>query len=1064
MTVFKTILKSWLHHCNFWVKFLLVIAILVMSATGALMIRLKKGPLDLDFVKVRIEQALSDKEKGYAVEIGEASLIWPEVAAPLLISLERFKITHDGKAALAVNDFSFSLSGLGLLKGKILPSQIIINRPAFKIFKEDGSFNDFWKSENENLTRVYGPIKPKELRENIADLLKTITDPKNKEIKTLSALTRIKVKEARLYGKNVKKLAVLNLTVENHDLGLAGDLEVTYPEEQGKIARFRSDVLYRYAQEDLTFTANLKDLHTSHIVPFLKGFDVITGQDLFFNGDLKAAFDKDLKLQLATMSLSMPGGECSIPNIYDTPVPLKDMSFKAELNNVEKTLDVTELKANIDDIIIEAKSLAKFEVGKLIAPIELKITDLPLESVPSIFPKAHIDRAAGQWLTQKLSKGRLYDVVINTDLHMLYDAKEKNRDTQLKNTTARFKAEGVTVQYHKTLKAVTDVVGEGSYADDVLTINGKSGQVGALKGEDVTVKITQLSVKQKGDVDIDIKASGPLKDALNYVSDEPIGLNDKLGFDVKSVKGDVDLNIQIDFPALKKVPKEQVKVKVTGTANNVLLPNIVQGLSLTGGPYQLEVEKGAVTLKGKGKLADRDIDLNWIQYLDGKKREYESKISAKVIADEGLRKAFNIDLKNNMSGALPVDVTYIDRGAKATLDVKADLTPVTLQIKSLGYKKDANVAGTLALKGYLNGPSIEEIDNFTIDTKGFSLSKGRLIFKKSKEGKSIIAQGSVPAVILGKTQASVDFETTNDNVLKAVVKGSVFDMEPFLSSDKKKVKKPSNDNKQPKKISVIADKILGEDGEFMTKGKVYLELNDAGDPTRIEMDANVGSGVMSLRFKPDASGMSNFEMQSTDAGHTLKVFGLYNKMRGGQINISGKPKRSEAGNNLYGKAIIRDFKIKSAPALAKLISAMSLPGVGALLNNDGLSFTKLQSDFEWRFRDQGNLLVMKEGRTSGNQLGLTFEGVANMGTGTKDISGTIIPLSGVNKAIGKIPVIGDILTGGDALFAATYSMKGEANDLKVTVNPLSVLAPGFVRKVLFEGDVDKKVKKEEAKE
>ena len=51
-----------------------------------------------------------------------------------------------------------------------------------------------------------------------------------------------------------------------------------------------------------------------------------------------------------------------------------------------------------------------------------------------------------------------------------------------------------------------------------------------------------------------------------------------------------------------------------------------------------------------------------------------------------------------------------------------------------------------------------------------------------------------------------------------------------------------------------------------------------------------------------------------------------------------------------------------------------------------------------------------------------------------------------------------------ALFAATYTMSGAANDPKVIVNPLSVLAPGFLRKILFEESVKTKVKKEEKKE
>ena len=45
-------------------KLILILAIMVMSATGALMIRLKKGPLDLNFAKERIEQEKQEARVG----------------------------------------------------------------------------------------------------------------------------------------------------------------------------------------------------------------------------------------------------------------------------------------------------------------------------------------------------------------------------------------------------------------------------------------------------------------------------------------------------------------------------------------------------------------------------------------------------------------------------------------------------------------------------------------------------------------------------------------------------------------------------------------------------------------------------------------------------------------------------------------------------------------------------------------------------------------------------------------------------------------------------------------
>jgi hypothetical protein len=58
----------------------------------------------------------------------------------------------------------------------------------------------------------------------------------------------------------------------------------------------------------------------------------------------------------------------------------------------------------------------------------------------------------------------------------------------------------------------------------------------------------------------------------------------------------------------------------------------------------------------------------------------------------------------------------------------------------------------------------------------------------------------------------------------------------------------------------------------------------------------------------------------------------------------------------------------------------------------------------------------------------------------------------LNKVLGKIPLVGNILTGGEGggVFAATYSIKGSSDDPRVSVNPLSVLTPGILRRILWE--------------
>ena len=391
-----------------------------------------------------------------------------------------------------------------------------------------------------------------------------------------------------------------------------------------------------------------------------------------------------------------------------------------------------------------------------------------------------------------------------------------------------------------------------------------------------------------------------------------------------------------------------------------------------------------------------------------------------------------------------------------------DLTPTTINIDSLQYNKPANIAGTLNLTAYMEGKTLKEVKNLKLNTKDFSTSKASLKFNQRKNGTTALKSGILPNVKLNKNTANVSFEITANDVLQIQMNDAIVDITPFLPSKDKKKDEEKTTNKRDMHLSIIAKKMYSADKTEMQNVELYLELNKEKSPTRIEMDALMGTGKTAIRFKPNAQGVKDFYMDATDAGYTLKALGLYDKVREGKISISAQP---QAGSkNLFGSAQITDFKVRKTPALAKLLGAMSLNGANDLLNNDGLAFTKLKSEFELKFKDEGNLLVVKDGRTSGNSLGLTFEGVVNMATNTTNISGTIIPLSAVNKVIGQIPIIGDVLTGGDALIAATYTLKGPSDDPSTVVNPLSVLAPGFLRKILFEGDVDRKVKKEEAKQ
>ena len=67
------------------------------------------------------------------------------------------------------------------------------------------------------------------------------------------------------------------------------------------------------------------------------------------------------------------------------------------------------------------------------------------------------------------------------------------------------------------------------------------------------------------------------------------------------------------------------------------------------------------------------------------------------------------------------------------------------------------------------------------------------------------------------------------------------------------------------------------------------------------------------------------------------------------------------------------------------------------------------------------------------------------------LRGTLVPATTLNKVIGSIPILGNILIGkkiGEGVFGVSFKIKGPPKDLKTTVNPIKTLTPRFITRTL----------------
>ena len=143
---------------------------------------------------------------------------------------------------------------------------------------------------------------------------------------------------------------------------------------------------------------------------------------------------------------------------------------------------------------------------------------------------------------------------------------------------------------------------------------------------------------------------------------------------------------------------------------------------------------------------------------------------------------------------------------------------------------------------------------------------------------------------------------------------------------------------------------------------------------------------------------------------------------------------------------IYDFKLKELPALTKLLTLASLQGIADLLSGEGIRF----NEFEMNFSNKEALMTIDEIYAIGPAISILMSGYIEKNN-LVSLRGTLVPATTLNKTIGSIPFLGDILVGkktGEGVFGVSFKIKGPPKDLETTVNPIKTLTPRFITRTL----------------
>lgn len=1043
-----------------------VVAIVVALTIGVTAYRLSKGPLDISFAAQTLENALTDKEQKINVTFDKAALHWPDLKGPLLVVLDNSVITQEGKTLVELKKSAVSIDYGSLLLGKVRPKAIILTNPSLKLIRtEDNELKLAQQVADKNIS----PKTERETAISIDDfIIQSLTMGRGRAKDPLFGLEALEIRDAKVFVEDYSQKKTWSINA----------LDVLFLREKGRVEIDTAVALLEGDEKSKLNSLITLGEKNSYVVqtsftdlnPFLfaetLGLADIRQTGLGIDGSVAVNMSSEGELQKFVAEINVNEGEITLSDEYKDPLVFDSLKTKLLIDNRENyvSLETFELKAG--EISISTSGRGEITPEGVEFPLIFTAKEVPVDALDALWPAPKDDTSGGEheWIVEKLSKGTIVEagvvlpIIIDFNAELEKNALPKDRwNIDVDDPKANFTLTNVNMDYRPPLMPGENLNATGSYEDGELLIKIASGNIGNMKVSDSTVLLKDIEVIGGGTADVEINANGPLQTLLEYISREPISLGDDIGFDKANAKGNVDLNVKVSFPTVDDLEAEQIQVKVDADISDALLPNVVQGMSLSGGPYNLTAADGKLILKGDGQLDGTPVKLTYEEYLETAGAPYLQKVDASLTADRALRDKFGVALDEYIEGSLPIEVTYTKKGdGKAKVDARANLTQVDFRIDPLDYLKQRGENGTATTTIYLTNDVVQEVDNLTIGLPNGQINGGRLIFGPV-QGQQDVVQGEFQSIKLPENDFALKLQRNQSNGLEFFVTGKTVDARPFLDADSedREVEITDQQGKQepPVIVSGISEYLRLSDEGGVDNAKIYADIASSGTVKQLEVDGAVGQGLLQLRYKPDATGAMRFTLDSADAGATLKALGVYENMQGGKIAVVGQAIRGGHPNDIEGNMEITNFRVVNAPALARLLNAVSLTGLLDLLKGEGMNFTKMASGFKYlKDPEKGTVITLADGRTSGSEVGLTFEGATYLTAGQMDIQGTIVPISSINSFIGKIPLVGDILTGGGALFAATYKITGPSKDPKVSINPLSALAPGIVRKILFEGE------------
>jgi hypothetical protein len=832
-------------------------------------------------------------------------------------------------------------------------------------------------------------------------------------------------------------------------LAAAVDLAVT---QLGRPARLSADLIYDSAQQRIDVTAQMRGIDAPALGLVDPALMVLSGADLVLDGSITTYATLDGRIGPTRFELTSGPGQVSLPGQFDMPLKVKAMAVRGEadpaLSRITVSNSFLELAGVRLDVAAEIRDVGH---GDLRLSGRIGTPTLALADLKRYWPVT-AGHGGRRWAVANMDDGTAHNASLAFQLRI--PGAELEQAT-IKRVEGTFAASGLTVHFLRGLPPVRGGSGTVRFDDKVFVADIAGGEVEGIRIASGRVVVSELSERDQH-IAIEGHLESSLSGALALLDRPPLGYAAKLGIDASHGDGAMSTTVTAKFPAFVDLRLSQVEIAANATIKDAMLAGAILGRDIGHGDLKLHVDPNGMLVDGAAEVAGIPSRLSWQEDFAG--GPYRSKITLSATTYPDQRKALGLDLIPFLDGPIGAELVYTRYDThRSDVTASLDLTRAALALGFLDWAKPAGQQGAAQFEAHMRDGAVESVPRLSLEA-GTLLAQGRGYAVNGKAVGGVV----LDRLAVGQTDLRDVTITRTDKRIDITAASGVFDAEPLLRREHAERALSVKAGAAVARVAASTDVEAGGtpftvrtaslDSVLLGSGRALNAVRlgiyyDGVHWQEIQLDAQVGGGgPLAMRYLPDGDGRHRLTMATKDAGGLLRLLGASQSVIGGRLTIDAVCDDSEPQRPLRGRAVIREFRMFRAPLLARMLTIATFTGLVDALTGEGFLFDRFIADFT----RTGSRIDIALARAYGPSLGITAQGSLDTAADTINLRGTLIPLFAFNNLLANIPLIGDLLTGGQGggVFAATYRAQGALDQPHIRVNPLAVLAPGVLRDLL----------------